>query len=473
MAGFTFAGIASGIDTESLIKATSAASRQTRVTPLQKRIQELTDTNDALATLTTRLTRLRTQANKFSTLAGGPLEKNASTSDEAVLTASAGRGTPTGSYEVSVSKVAKNGVFSFGDRWSSGSTVINSAIDDTAAATDRTVSISVGLGSSQEVIDLELTDTTTPADLVADFNGRSTKAVATLVNVGTTTTPSFALSFTAISEGTQEGTVALVSPTGSELLKGTPALQSGTTQDAADAEFSISGISGTITRPTNTVTDVVRGLSLNLRSVGSSTVTVRDNVTGSTQLMSDFVDRINEVITFVNEGNQVSQEDQKNEKVNTFGPLTTTSVDEGILTALRSAISSGQASSGSSIRVFADLGLTTQRDGSLAFDETKFKAAVTSEPSSVETLLRTLSDQIGRTGGTIDSYTRFNGLIDTTENGNKSSIESANTRIAEAEKAIARAEEEARARFARFESLMGNLQSQQSRLASALGSLGR
>ena len=472
MATLGFAGIASGIDTESLIRATSAASRRNRVTPLQQQVQELTDTNDALDSLTTRLSRLRTQVNKFNTLSGGPLEKNASTSDEAVLTAAAGRGTPSGSYVVTVSQIAKNGVFSFDDRWSSTSSIINGAIDNSASAGTRTVSIAVGLGSSRETIDLELTNTTTPAELVASFNDRSSKAVATLVNIGTTATPSYALSVTAISEGTQDGTVALVSPTGSELLKGTAALQSGTTQSAADAQFSISGISGTIIRPSNTVTDVVRGLSLNLRSVGNSTVTIRDNVTGSAQLMSDFIDRLNEIITFVNEGNQVTQEESKQEKVNTFGPLTKTSVDEGIISALRTAVSSAQAPSGSSVRVFADLGIATQRDGTLSFDATKFRDSVTIEPSSVETLLKTFSDQIGITGGTIDSYTRFNGLIDGVENGNNLSIDNSNKRISEAEKIITQAEEQARARFARFESLMGNLQSQQSRLTSALASIG-
>jgi flagellar hook-associated protein 2 len=175
----------------------------------------------------------------------------------------------------------------------------------------------------------------------------------------------------------------------------------------------------------------------------------------------------------VTEGNQVTQEETKQEKVNPFGPLTKTSVDEGIISALRTAVSSTQAPSGSAVRVFADLGIATQRDGTLSFDATKFRAAVTSEPSSVETLLKTFADQIGLTGGTIDNYTRFNGLIDGVENGNKLSIDNSNKRISEAEKVITQAEDQARARFARFESLMGNLQNQQSRLASALSSIGR
>jgi flagellar hook-associated protein 2 len=284
--------------------------------------------------------------------------------------------------------------------------------------------------------------------------------------------PNYAISFTATSEGTQEGTVALLSPIGSELSSGTPVLQGGTTQAAADAQFSITGVDGTITRSSNAVNNLVPGLSLNLRSVGTSTITVRDNVTASTQLMQDFVDQINEVITFTNEANLISQEDQRNERVTNFGPLSSTSIDEGILGALRSAISSSEAPSGTAVRIFADLGVTTQRDGTLAFDQDKFKEAVTDQPSSVDALLKKFGDTVGRTGGTIDVYTRFNGLIDTVKNSNTASIDSNNSRIAEAEKIILRAEDDARARFARFESLMGSLQNQQSRLTSALASLG-
>lgn len=473
MAGISFSGIASGLDTDSLIKAASSATRQTKVTPLQKRVQELTDTNDALDSLTSRLFRLRTQANKFSSLFGGPLEKSATTANESVITASAGRGTPSGSYEVIVSQLARNGVFSFDDRWSDPTSVINSSINNDASAEDRTVKIAVGLGSSQEMISLELTNETTPANLVEQFNAQSKKGVASLVNVGTSSSPSYAISFTATSEGTQAGTVQLISPLGSELSAGTAALQAGTTQAATDAQFSITGITGTISRSSNTVTNVVQGLSLNLRSIGTSTLTVRDNPTGSAQLVRDFVDQLNDVIKSTQEANLVTQQDQKNEVVTLFGPLASTRVDEGIIGDIRNAIAGTGAASGSSIRIFADLGITTQRDGTFALDEDKFRAAIATEPSSVDTMLRAFGDTIGKTGGTIDLYTRFGGLIDDVRNANKSSITETNTRISEAEKAITKTEQDSRARYARFESLMSGLQSQGSQLSSILASLSR
>lgn len=466
-----FSGIASGLDTDNLIKAASSATRQTKVTPLQKRVQELTDTNDALDTLASRLLRLRTQANKFSSLFGGPLEKSATTSNESVLTASAGRGTPSGSYEVNVSQLARNGVFSFNDRWSEPTAVINSSINNDAPAEDRTVKIAIGLGSSQETISLELTNETTPASLVDKFNAQATKGVASLVNVGTSSSPSYAISFTATSAGTQDGTVQLISPLGSELSAGTAVLQAGTSQAATDAQFSITGITGTISRSSNTVTNVVQGLSLNLRSTGTSTLTVRDNPTGSAQLVRDFVDQLNDVIKSTREANSVTQEDRKNEVVTLFGPLARTRVDEGIIGEIRNALAATGAPSGSSFRIFADMGLTTQRDGTFAFDEDKFRAAIAAEPSSVDTMLRTFGDTIGKTGGTIDLYTRFGGLIGDVKNANKASITDTNTRIAEAEKAITKTEEDARARYARFESLMSSRQSQGAQLSSILGSL--
>jgi flagellar capping protein FliD len=85
--------------------------------------------------------------------------------------------------------------------------------------------------------------------------------------------------------------------------------------------------------------------------------------------------------------------------------------------------------------------------------------------------LTSFADTTSLTGGTIDIYTRFNGLIDVTVNGNKTLITDLNARIAEAERQIAKQAEDMKARFARLESLMGRLQQQQQSLTSALAGL--
>jgi flagellar hook-associated protein 2 len=240
---------------------------------------------------------------------------------------------------------------------------------------------------------------------------------------------------------------------------------------ATDAQLSITGI-GTITRSTNTVNDVISGLTLSLSSIGDSTVKVSEDAATTTTKIQAFIDAYNEVVRYIADNNQITRDESSTEIQNVFGPLASTRTDDNALTALRSAISGSAASGGSAVRIFSDLGITTERDGTLKFDTTRLQTAVATEPSSVSSVLQTFADTVAATGGTIDIYTRFNGLFDISTNSNKTLITNLNQQISEAEKQIARKEEELRARFARLESQMSRLQQQQSSLTSALSGLG-
>jgi flagellar hook-associated protein 2 len=239
---------------------------------------------------------------------------------------------------------------------------------------------------------------------------------------------------------------------------------------AANASITISGI-GTLTRSTNSVADVLPGVTLNLVSLGTATVKISEDAATTSSKVQEFIDTYNDIIKFIDENNQVSRDESGTEVKNVFGPLASTRSDDNAINALRSVLSSTSASGGSTIRIFPDLGITTERDGTLKFDSTKFQAAVSSEPSSVSSILTSFADTTSLTGGTIDIYTRFNGLLDVTINGNKTLVTDLNTRIADAERQIAKQAENMKARFARLESLMGRLQQQQSSLTAALAGL--
>ncbi|MFO0417379.1 MAG: flagellar filament capping protein FliD, partial [Pseudomonadota bacterium] len=141
--------------------------------------------------------------------------------------------------------------------------------------------------------------------------------------------------------------------------------------------------------------------------------------------------------------------------------------------SLRSVIASTVASSGSSVRIFADLGITTQRDGSLKLDTNKLQQAISAEPISVSTIFQGFADTVALTGGTVDLFTRFNGLIDITTRSNQSTIDELNRRISDAEASIQRQAEALKARYARLESIMGKMQNQQQSLTSALSGLSK
>jgi flagellar hook-associated protein 2 len=189
--------------------------------------------------------------------------------------------------------------------------------------------------------------------------------------------------------------------------------------------------------------------------------------------VQEFIDQFNEIVSFISENNLITRQETSTTVQNVFAPLASSRTDDSALAAVRSALSSTTASSGTSIRIFADLGITTERDGTLKFDTTKFAAAVAAESSSASSILQSFADTVGSTGGTIDIYTRFNGMFDMVLNSNKTQVTNLNARIADAERSIERQADDMRARFARLESLMGKLQQQQQSLTSALSGLGR
>jgi flagellar capping protein FliD len=87
----------------------------------------------------------------------------------------------------------------------------------------------------------------------------------------------------------------------------------------------------------------------------------------------------------------------------------------------------------------------------------------------VNTIIQTFADSVALTGGTVDKYTRYSGLLDISINNNKSLITDLNRRISDAEKQIQRMADGLKERYARLEGLMSRLQQQQSSLAGALG----
>lgn len=467
MATTSFGGIASGLDTQALIDATLNASRQTRIKPNQDRVTELEGTNTALEDLKTRLTTLRDTLTPFTTLQGGGVSKTGTSSKESVVSASAIATAANGSYSVTVNTLASNHTYSFDQTFSAPTDPLQSDLTGLEAEADRTVTFTVGTGTEQETVSVVVTDGDYSVQSYVDaFNAASTKARASLVNVGTAASPSYKIVISSLYEGTEKGTVTRAS-LGAELTNLTAYSESA----AANASLSITGI-GTITRPTNSISDVIPGVTLTLSSTGTSTVKIAEDVTSTITKVQQFIDSYNELVTFIAENNKVTEEQRGREITNVFSPLATSRLDDNVLFSIRSALSQVVASGGSAVRVFADLGITTERDGTLKFDSNKLQEAISAEVTSVARIFSAFADATATTSGVINQYTRFNGLLDISVGANKTSIDDLNGRIAEAEAQLERQAEQLRARYARLESTMGRLQSQQSSLTSALAGLG-
>jgi flagellar hook-associated protein 2 len=364
-----------------------------------------------------------------------------------------------------VTQLARNATQSFDDRFSSDNAVINSGINDSDSAANRTVTYTVGTGSSQENVNIELTSTTTLQDFVSQFNSQSTHAQASVVNVGTSSAPSYALMIASNDSGTATGQIAV--NVGSAIT-GAGSFGSSTISQALDAQFTVSGINGTISRSSNSVNDVVSGVTFNLQGTGSSTVTVTNDAAATTSTVQDFVDAYNDLVKYVSDNNQITRQDDGTNVSNTFGPLANTSIDDNALSALRDAFASATSGSGGAVNVLSDLGISTQEDGTLAFDSSKLSTALSSDSSDTGTILGNLGESLSSVDGTIAQFVQFGGIIGQAQQSNQSQISDLQGQVSDAEKQIQADQDSLTARYASLEALIGQLNSQQTALTSLL-----
>ncbi len=469
MATMTFSGIASGIDTSSLIEATLAQKRQARIAPLQNKVTDLESTNSSLDELKTRLNALKDIAAKFRILNGGGISLNAFSSDESVLTASTGNNAISGTYNINVLQLAKNGSLSLNSSrgaYTSGNSTVYSGINMGASEDDRSIKITTGTGA--ETVSITVNDTTTLSDIVMQYNASSSLSRATIVNKGTESDPNYTIMFLSKKTGTEEGSISY--EVGSA-LSGAGVFDSNTLSNAQNAVFSVDGVSGSIVRQSNTVSDIIPDLSFKLQNIGSASITVEPDEDKTVDALQEFVDAYNDLVEYINENDAISSETDSNGETSiVYGSLSKCSIDENILSTLRTAFS-GCRGNGGNVNILADLGITTNRDGTLEFKSDTLKEAMQKDTDSVAKIMQDLGETLASTNGTISQFTRYNGLLDITLNSNKTSISNMNDRIANYESRLASEEKSLVSRYARLESIMGQLQSQQSYITSILSSV--
>jgi flagellar hook-associated protein 2 len=145
---------------------------------------------------------------------------------------------------------------------------------------------------------------------------------------------------------------------------------------AADASFSVDGV--TVTRSSNTITDLFAGHTINLTAADSSTaveVTSALATTDARARMQSFIDSINTVKTFLKTETQRGLNGA--EPGSLAGDVTATA----ILRELSALTTTPITGYGSTDYYLANLGVRTERDGTLSLDTTAFDAAILADPT--------------------------------------------------------------------------------------------
>lgn len=175
------------------------------------------------------------------------------------------------------------------------------------------------------------------------------------------------------------------------------------TQLAQDAILSINGLD--VTSATNTFKDTLKGVTLNLQSAQPGQtihLDVSRSSSGIVSALQGFVDNYNKLISTTKE---LSSYDAETGTGNVLlGDATLRSSMAQIRTVMGSLVSGLE---GSSMRTLVDLGVSTQLDGTLKFDNAKLATALQEDPDGVAAVFT----QIGRPSH--DSVTFFSNTDET------------------------------------------------------------
>jgi flagellar hook-associated protein 2 len=449
MAGLiSVGGLATGLDTNKIIEQLLALERRP-VAALEADVQALKATQSAVTTVGSALTALRDAAEGLRT-ASGVLAHAATSSAEGVLTVAAGAGAAKGSLTMTVTQLAR------------ASTALGAVGVGSATATVATgagqLQFQVGAGDVQTV---DVDATTTLEGLAASINELDAGVVASAINLGTEAVPDWRLHL--VSEDTGAASTITV-------VRDDTQLSVQTTLTGQDAQFTVSGIATTFSRASNTFSDVLGGVTVSLKSLGTATVTVDEDPDTVVERVRGLVKAFNDLSSFVRARSTV-ESNGEGEDVS-VGSLATDSAVRGLVSRLGEIISAPIDGATTQFVNLSSLGISTKQDGTLALDETALRSALAADSDGVAAVLA------GVTGGNgiadelttwIDQATSTGGVLDAHETALDDQLRSLQDQITVGERRLDKVELELRTRFAALEELVAGLQSQSNFLSQAFG----
>lgn len=472
-------GIGSGLDIKNIVKAMVDAEVAPKASQLG-RLEKTTEAKfSALGQLQSALGNFQTAMKDLNKMALFD-NRTATSSNNGLLAATAEKTALSGKYSVDVERLA------------SSSKVTTAALEKDFKAS-AAGSLTVKLGSADEnPISVDIADGATLIEIRDALNAQlKDKGVsANIINNPSTGQPQLVLG----GKETGNGKDIIVSGSGGNLTDldvdgsvmampavaavdavgetpATPAkaATAGALEQAANAVFSIDGLK--LESATNTVANVIPDVSFTLKGKTEAdkplTVTVGQDNKGVKEQLKKFVDSYNEFMKVSNQLTAVTK--VGDDKAPVVGGLVGDSTVRNLVNSMRNELSN--VSGNGDIRVLADLGITTQKDGTLKIDDKKLDAALETNFDSVGQFFAGDNGLMSRMDNRIGGYTGKDGII----GSRQQSLDATRSDITkQKEKLTARAGQiEARLlkQFNAMDALVGQLNTTSQQLLQSLGSL--
>lgn len=409
-------GIASGLDTDGLIKTLMTLERRP-VLQLQTQSDKLATKASAWRDLNQRLLTLQKRLEDLKSIADSAWDgRRATLSDASAATVTTGARAVPGSYTLEVTALAKATV------WQSGlmeDGADGAPIGESGKALNLSGRIQIASGPNQgKSFDIKETDSLND---IADRINQNKAELGLSANVVQVNPGDYRLVLTGqtgaasdftLDDGTlDDGTASTV---GAALKLTSPFAQKADT--AADAKAKVNGIS--ISSTTNSLVDAIANTTISLlkTTTGPITVTVTKDSAKVTGAVKAFVDQYNSVVDFIN---QLSSYDPKSKQAgNLFGEDRLNTISQTLRTKLLDTVSgvATEYSSLSLVGMSSDSFKAGERlSGKLGFDQAKLEAALDKNPNAIRDLFN--RNEAGgkglavRTVEWLDNYTKTGGLL--------------------------------------------------------------
>lgn len=447
-------GIGSGLNLGSLLDKL-AQSEQQRLLPLKSREISYTTKLSAYGQLQGALGQLKAAA---AALGESPLYHGVTVSTaSAAFSATASSESIPGRYQIAVTQLAaaqslvSQGVVSTTDAIGSGGTITLELGD---GAGNVSQSVTVTIGSEQSTL----------AGIRDAINAADIGISAAIVNDGSSMP--YRLTLSSQASGTDSQISVQVNDASgtqlSDLLSYDSQAGTGNLQEtvvAANAELAINGIA--ISSQSNVVAGAIQGVTLTLSKTTSqpeTLVAARDN--GSIKsALEEFVSAYNNLQSIKDNLTAYNGPDANNGVL--LGDHAARTVDNQLRRALNTPVAGGDYFG------LAQIGISIQRDGTMAIDSAKLDKALSANLSGVQTLMTGTGAVQGLSQiltGTIKGLAGDNGVLGIASDGLEASIDNVHERMQDMQERIDASIARYRAQFIQLDSIMAQLNSTQSYL---------
>lgn len=441
-------GLASGLDTNSIISALIAIDKQP-ITALQNQSSGLTATNSALSSVQTALQQLSASAKALGSASLFTNTQTATSTNSTLVSATAttGTGAVIGSYQVGVTNLA-------------------SSAQRTFSFTSPTAADTVTIDGQQ----VALNANASAQDLVNAVNSNSN------LDVWATATDSGTVVFSNRATGDTGTNYIQVSDTSGSLTEQTALAQQGT-----NAQYTINGVAHS--SASDTITNGIAGVTLSLNGLTTTTGTVTVNVSPPAPnsqsiqtAVQAFVTSYNQVISQIQ--TQLSTQPSKTDP--TVGTLFGDPDLRDVLSNMRQAMYTPGSSLPQSMSSMLNIGVSTGAasgsalpsqnaiNGDLSLNADTLTQALTTNPSGVAAMLKSWSQSFS---GIVDTESQVGGTLDTRIQGDNQQISDISSRIQAMQETLNAKQTALQAQFAALEATLSQNQSTASWLSSQINAL--